>query len=141
MIHFAFISHGDQDHLSGVAYLLENSEDIRIENLMLPYHGREDEAIKKLAELARRRGTKVKYVAGGDWVQVEDIRITCLYPGIEDRPETANEESEVLKIDYGTAACCLQETWKKKERRSFWKGPGKGAAGRGERVKGGPSWL
>jgi len=101
VIHFAFISHGDQDHLSGVAYLLENSEDIRIENLMLPYHGREDEAIKKLAELAGRRGTKVKYVAGGDWIQVEDIRITCLYPGIEDRPETANEKSEVLKIDYG----------------------------------------
>ncbi|WP_349944404.1 ComEC/Rec2 family competence protein [Lacrimispora sp. BS-2] len=101
VIHFAFISHGDQDHLSGVAYLLENSEDIKIENLMLPYHGREDEAIKKLEELARRRRTKVKYVAGGDWVQVEGLRITCLYPGIEDRPETTNEESEVLKIDYG----------------------------------------
>ncbi|MCA5011129.1 MBL fold metallo-hydrolase, partial [Clostridioides difficile] len=39
VIQYAFISHGDQDHLSGVAYLLENSEDIRIENLMLPYHG------------------------------------------------------------------------------------------------------
>jgi competence protein ComEC len=101
VIQYAFISHGDQDHLSGVAYLLESSEDIKIENLMLPYHGREDEAIKRLEELARRRGTKVKYVAGGDGVQVEGLRITCLYPGKEDRPETTNEESEVLKMDYG----------------------------------------
>ncbi len=101
VIQYAFISHGDQDHLSGVAYLLESSEDIKIENLMLPHHGREDEAIKRLEELARRRGTKVKYVAGGDGVQVEGLRITCLYPGKEDRPETTNEESEVLKMDYG----------------------------------------
>lgn len=101
VIHFAFVSHGDQDHLSGVAYLLENCEDIKIENLMLPYHGREEEEIKKLEELAKRRGTKVIYVAGGDQVQVEDLLITCLYPGIEDRPETTNEESEVLKMDYG----------------------------------------
>ncbi|MFV0242686.1 MAG: ComEC/Rec2 family competence protein, partial [Lacrimispora sphenoides] len=93
---------GDQDHLSGVAYLLENSEDIRIENLMLPYHGREDETIKKLEELAMRRGTKVMYVAGGDGVLVGDLCITCLYPGKEDRPETTNEESEVLKMDYGS---------------------------------------
>jgi len=80
---------------------LENSEDIKIENLMLPYHGREEEEIKKLEELAKRRGTNVIYVAGGDRVQVEDLLITCLYPGIEDRPETTNEESEVLKMDYG----------------------------------------
>jgi competence protein ComEC len=102
VIHYAFISHGDQDLLSGVAYLLENSEDIRIENLMGHYHGREDEAIKKLEELAMRRGTKVMYVAGGDGILVGDLCITCLYPEKEDRPETTNEESEVLKMDYGS---------------------------------------
>lgn len=101
-IHFAFISHGDQDHLSGVKYLLESCEDIAIDNLMLPYQGREDEAIRMLEELAKKRGTKVWYLVGGDVVMVEELRITCLYPKEEDVPENANEESEVLKMDYGS---------------------------------------
>ncbi|WP_415066710.1 ComEC/Rec2 family competence protein [Lacrimispora sp.] len=101
MIDFAFISHGDQDHVSGVAYLLETSEDIKIENLMLPYHGKEDEAVKKLEVLAKKRGTRVQYVAGGDTFQAEELRIACLYPGKKDSPADANEGSSVLRIDYG----------------------------------------
>lgn len=101
VIRYAFISHGDLDHISGVSYLLENSRDIRIENIMLPYQGKEDESIKKLAALAQGRGTKVVYLAGGDEIRVEDLRIACLYPGLSDIPENVNEESEVLKMDYG----------------------------------------
>ncbi|PJJ29518.1 ComEC/Rec2 family competence protein [Lacrimispora celerecrescens] len=124
VIQYAFISHGDQDHLSGVAYLLENSEDIRIENLMLPYHGREGEAIKKLEELAKQRGTKVLYVAGGGGVQVEDLRITCLYPGKEDRPETTNEESEVLIMDYGNCRMLFTGDMEERGEEELLKRPG-----------------
>ena len=124
MIQYAFISHGDQDHLSGVAYLLENSEDIRIKNLMLPYHGREGEAIKKLEELAKQRGTKVLYVAGGGGVQVEDLRITCLYPGKEDRPETTNEESEVLIMDYGNCRMLFTGDMEERGEEELLKRPG-----------------
>ncbi|WP_367568331.1 ComEC/Rec2 family competence protein [Lacrimispora sp.] len=101
MIDFAFVSHGDQDHISGIAYLLETSEDIEIKNLMLPYHGREDEAVKKLEALAKKRGTRVGYVAAGDMFRTEELLISCLYPEKEDSPENANEGSSVLKMDYG----------------------------------------
>lgn len=101
VITYAFISHGDLDHLSGVHFLLETSDDIRIENIMLPYQGKDDEKIKELAELARMRGTKVTYLVGGDEVTVEGLEITCLYPGASDVPENVNEQSEVLKMDYG----------------------------------------
>lgn len=101
VIQYAFISHGDMDHISGVRYLLENSRDIRIENMMLPYHGKENKEIEKLAELAGKRGTKVSYLAGGDEIQAGDLKITCLYPKISDEPVNTNEESAILKIDYG----------------------------------------
>lgn len=100
VITYAFVSHGDLDHFSGVQFLLESSDDIRIETIMLPCQGKEDENIKELARLARMRGTKVIYLAGGDEVSVEGLKITCLYPGFSDVPEDVNEQSEVLKMDY-----------------------------------------
>ena len=101
-VDYAFISHGDLDHLSGVRFLLETSDDIRIKNIMLPCQGKGDEKIKELEELARKRGTKVIYLAGGDELTVEELKITCLYPGRTDIPETVNAQSEVLKMDYGS---------------------------------------
>ncbi len=100
VIDYVFISHGDQDHISGVIYLLETSEDVKIENLILPYHGREEEPLKKLDVLAEKRGTRVTYVAGGDIFQAGELAISCLYPGKEDSPENANEGSSVLRMDY-----------------------------------------
>ena len=101
VIEYAFVSHGDLDHISGVRYLLESCEEIEIRNLLLPCQGREDDALLSLAELARERGTKVSFIEAGDSFNMEGIGVTCLYPGIPDLPADKNEESEVLKVDYG----------------------------------------
>ena len=101
VIDYAFVSHGDQDHLSGMKYLLESCEDIQIKNLFLPYHGREDESIQSLEDLGRKRGTCVRYLTGGDFMKIGTLSITCLYPGKEDVPGDVNGESQVLKMDYG----------------------------------------
>ncbi len=100
VIDYAFVSHGDLDHLSGVKYLLENNEDIRIGNLFLPYHGRDDESIQSLDALAGKRGTSVRYITGGDYMRIGALSITCLYPGKEETPADTNGESQVLKMDY-----------------------------------------
>jgi competence protein ComEC len=101
VIDYAFVSHGDLDHISGVRFLLEESKDIKIRTIMLPYHGKEDEKIKELEVLANKRGTKVMYLAGGEGLKVEGLKISCLHPKIQDIPEDVNEQSEVLKIDFG----------------------------------------
>jgi competence protein ComEC len=101
VIDYAFVSHGDQDHLSGVNYLLESCGDIQIKNLFLPYHGREEESIQSLEALGRKRGTTVRYVTGGDVMRIGKLSITCLYPGKDEIPADVNGESQVLKMDYG----------------------------------------
>lgn len=101
VIDYAFISHGDLDHISGIRFLLEESKDVTIKTIMLPYHGKEDEAIKNLENLANKRGTKVRYLAGKEELKIEGLSISCLYPEVKDRPEHVNDQSEVLKIDFG----------------------------------------
>lgn len=101
VIDYAFVSHGDEDHLSGVKYLLESCGDIQIKNLLLPYHGREEESIQSLEALGRKRGTTVRYVTGGDVMRIGKLSITCLYPGKDEIPADVNGESQVLKMDYG----------------------------------------
>lgn len=101
VIDYAFVSHGDLDHLSGVKYLLESCEDIQIKNLYLPYHGRNEEMIQSLAALGEDRGACVQYLTGGDVMKVGKLSITCLYPGNDDVPIDVNGESQVLKMDYG----------------------------------------
>ena len=105
VIDYAIISHGDLDHLSGVKYLLESSEEIEINNLILPFHGKDEESIQNLAKLGSERGTKIWYLAKGDRLTIGMLSVLCLYPGQEDRPEDVNGESLVLKMDYG--ACHL----------------------------------
>ena len=100
-IDYAWVSHGDQDHISGLAYLLEQGQDIRVRNLMLPVLGREDEGYDRLCTLAKERGGHVFWVGRGDVLEVGPMRITCLYPGAEDAAEDRNEQSMVLKVDYG----------------------------------------
>lgn len=101
VIDYAFVSHGDLDHLSGVKYLLESCEDIQIKNLYLPYHGRDEEMIQSLAALGENRGACVQYLTEGDVMKVGKLSITCLYPGKDDVPTDVNGESQVLKMDYG----------------------------------------
>jgi len=101
VIDYAFVSHGDLDHLSGVKYLLESCEDIQIKNLYLPYHGRDEEMIQSLAALGKNRGACVRYLTGGDVMKIGKLSITCLYPGKDDVPTDVNGESQVLKMDYG----------------------------------------
>lgn len=101
VIDYAFVSHGDLDHLSGVKYLLESCEDIQIKNLYLPYHGRDEEMIQSLATLGENKGACVQYLTEGDVMKVGKLSITCLYPGKDDVPTDVNGESQVLKMDYG----------------------------------------
>lgn len=100
-IDYAIVSHGDADHISGLVYLLESVPDISISCLVLPCLSIGDEAYNRLKELAALRGTEVVLMAEGDRLEKGKLMLTCLYPGLSDPAADRNEQSLVVKADYG----------------------------------------
>lgn len=110
-ITYAVVSHGDQDHISGLEYLSEEEEDIRIENLVLPAAGRGDEVYRELERMAVRRGSQVIWMEQGQTLGIKQFSVTCLYPAGERSMENSqpasgvvddrNTDSLVLRVDYG----------------------------------------
>lgn len=106
-IDYAFVSHGDMDHISGLVYLMGEARGIRIENLVLPYLGRGDEAYEPLRQLAKQHGVSVYDMSAGDVLSLAGLRISCLYPGKQETADDRNEHSLVLKVDYGNCHVLL----------------------------------
>ena len=100
-IDFAVVSHGDSDHISGLLYLMEHSEDIAVRNLILPMPGRGQEIYDELEQAAEDSGGKVFYMAPSDRIQAGGLNLTCLYAGGGLPPsDDRNAHSLVLCADY-----------------------------------------
>lgn len=99
----AIVSHGDNDHISGLRYLLEEEEEIKIHCLVLPEKGKGDDAYDPLIAAAKKRNTAVWYMESGDQIQTGACSFTCLYPGAGDEtdPDDRNQQSLILRMDYG----------------------------------------
>lgn len=100
VIDYAIVSHGDQDHISGLKYLLSEEQDIRIRNLILPACGRFDEIYEALVQQVQARGGQVLWMQQGQSLESGQLRMTCLYPGKDSTGEDRNEHSLVLRVDY-----------------------------------------
>lgn len=102
-VDFAVMTHGDQDHINGIRYLLEHPESgIRLGGLMMPKAGN-DEIYGKMAELAKEQEIPVYYAAAGD--RIENIAgkgmyMECLSPDGEEEFSDRNEESLVFRVTY-----------------------------------------
>lgn len=106
-IDYAVVSHGDQDHISGLTYLMESECGIKIGHLVLPWLGKGDEAYDKLQELAEEMGAKVHWMKDGDYIQEGELKLNCLYAGEEQKKEDRNEHSLLIQAVYGKAGILL----------------------------------
>ncbi len=98
-----FLTHPDEDHISGVLELMEQSGyGVKINSLILPDASQE---IKegKLLELRRQAaayGIPVYYIGRGDVLEDKKLKFTCLGPEKEIMTDEVNEISIVLYMEY-----------------------------------------
>ena len=87
-VEYAFVSHGDVDHVSGLEYLLnEEQSGVHVVNLVLPEYGDQD-ALQELKSEATVNNVNIIYMKPGDNItynhqHAETINIECLYPDEE----------------------------------------------------------
>ncbi len=111
-VDYAIVSHGDQDHISGIRQLLEEDRGIRVKNLVLPWLGRDGthEIYGELEREARKHGAAVAWMKRGDRIWRNGLEICCLYSGEEEQTGTAgdkNDHSLLLHVQYGRAGILL----------------------------------
>ena len=94
-IDYAFISHADLDHISGVMELLREG---RIRRLILTNASQTDPGALDLAELAAACQAKVSRIRAGDHWSFGDWHFSCLYPAAGEKSPDRNALSMVLRI-------------------------------------------
>ena len=99
-ISYAFVTHGDKDHISGIQYLLSDKlSGISIDNLVIPRYGRAAD-LEEIITLAKYRGINVIYMESGDTICSGKMELVYLYPGELSGIQDANELSAVMMMQY-----------------------------------------
>lgn len=102
---YIFVTHGDDDHISGVREMLENQIfGVRIRNLVMPPLEYHDEKLIALARTAVENGTRVVIMDPGDEIMSdgakEQLVLTCIGPENGTGAEPGNETSLVLDLSF-----------------------------------------
>lgn len=90
-----FLTHMDEDHISGVRELLEDRYPV---GAVMLADVKEKSLYEEIAALARENGTEVCYIADGDVIADSRSRITCLHPGAGTGETETNANSLVLDV-------------------------------------------
>ena len=91
-----FLSHGDADHINGIAELLEEKQ-MSIDCICLPA-GAEQEEFVEIRDLARARNISVRTIQAGDFWENNGAKFWCLNPA--DVTASGNAASVVLYMEY-----------------------------------------
>lgn len=100
-----FVSHTDEDHISGIRSLLEyirgNLTAIRVGSLILPEWETPPESWKELERLAKEAGAVVQYGGKGEQCRSGAVCMKILAPESSSLGTDVNEEGMVIELRYG----------------------------------------
>lgn len=97
---YVFITHFDQDHVSGIKELCINDR-IEIDNVVISSGIIQDEEYDEFVELCYLYEINVVYMEQGDVLQDGEVIFRCIYPANEYTTDSRNDTSMVLSIEYG----------------------------------------
>lgn len=92
-IPYWFLSHLDEDHVSGLEEALEAG--YRVGAILLADRVPRDEAFEKLSCMAYKNKIHIVFLKKGQYLQIDAAKITCLYAGADAFSER-NDQSLVL---------------------------------------------
>lgn len=108
-IDYSIITHTDKDHISGILEILENnnSNRIRIKNLVMPDINMKDDTYNELIEKAKLKKINVLYIKKGDTLSLGKTKIKCIYPENTTTASDKNDYCTVLSVKNKTSKILL----------------------------------
>lgn len=108
-IDYSIITHTDKDHISGILEILENnnSNRIRIKNLVMPDINMKDDTYNELIEKAKLKKVNVLYIKKGDTLSLGKTKIKCIYPETTTTASDKNDYCTVLSVKNKTSKILL----------------------------------
>ncbi|WP_215716340.1 DNA internalization-related competence protein ComEC/Rec2 [Eubacterium ventriosum] len=108
-IDYSIITHTDKDHISGILEILENnnSNRIRIKNLVMPDINMKDDTYNELIEKAKLKKINVLYIKKGDTLSLGKTKIKCIYPETTTTASDKNDYCTVISVKNKTSKILL----------------------------------
>jgi len=108
-IDYSIITHTDKDHISGILEILENnnSNRIRIKNVVMPDINMKDDTYNELIEKAKLKKINVLYIKKGDTLSLGKTKIKCIYPETTTTASDKNDYCTVLSVKNKTSKILL----------------------------------
>lgn len=96
-----FLTHLDEDHISGVRELLEDSQGVHIRQVVLARAIARDEAYEQLLSLCAQADVPVRFVEAGDSLRSGALSMEIIHPDRDYQAADRNDCSLVMKLEYG----------------------------------------
>ncbi|MBR3646617.1 MAG: DNA internalization-related competence protein ComEC/Rec2 [Lachnospiraceae bacterium] len=101
-IDYLFVSHADNDHISGMMDMLIDSDcDVYIDNIVLAKNIPKDDAYYKIIEAVKKTSTNVIFMDVNQQFYCRGLQIECLAPKDDINIKDRNDASMVLSVSYG----------------------------------------
>lgn len=95
-----FLTHLDEDHISGIETLLQNEEGICVKKIILPQAVLHDDAYETFIALCEKQRVTYTFMKTGDVLREGKMTLTALHPDADYQTESRNAYSLVLKLEY-----------------------------------------